>query len=124
MFEHRSAPLLPTTAFLSRQLRFAGISAGIVAASLALGSGGYHVFGGLSWLDAVLNAAMILTGMGPVDRMQTPAAKLFATAFALFSGVAFVTTTAVLFAPLAHRFFHRLHQDVDDDDPGRDAGRA
>jgi hypothetical protein len=61
---------------------------------------------------------MILTGMGPVDRMTTVGAKLFATAYALFAGVAFVTTVAVLFAPIAHRFFHHLHLDLDDEEGG------
>jgi hypothetical protein len=71
-------------------------------------------FEALPWLDAVLNAAMILAGMGPVDRMQTNAGKLFATGYALASGVLFVTTVAVLFAPLVHRFLHHLHLELDD----------
>lgn len=115
MFEHRRAPLLSRVAYLRRQLRFALLSAAIVLGSLAAGTLGYHAIGELSWLDALLNAAMILTGMGPVDRMQTDAAKLFATAYALASGVLFVTTVAVLFAPLVHRFFHHLHLEIQDD---------
>ena len=83
--------------------------------ALAAGTLGYHAIEGLPWLDALLNAAMILTGMGPVDRMQTSAGKLFATAYALASGVLFVTTVAVLFAPLVHRFFHHFHVEVDDE---------
>jgi len=113
MFEHRRAPLIPRFAFLRRQLRFAALSAAIVLGALAAGALGYHAIEGLPWLDAVLNAAMILTGMGPVDRMQTSAGKLFATAYALASGVLFVTTVAVLFAPLVHRFFHHLHLELD-----------
>ena len=117
MFEHRRAPLLPPRAFLRRQLRYAALSAAIVLGALAAGALGYHRTEGLPWLDAVLNAAMILTGMGPVDRMETVAGKLFATAYALLSGVLFVTTVGVLFAPLVHRFFHRLHVELDDDRP-------
>jgi len=75
MFEHRLAPLLGPRAFLRRQLRFAAVSASIVLGALAAGALGYHAFGRLPWLDALLNAAMILTGMGPVDRMQTNAGK-------------------------------------------------
>ena len=115
MFEHRSSALLPRREFLLRQLRFAALSATIVFGALSVGTLGYHVFAALPWLDALLNAAMILTGMGPVDRMETSAGKLFATAYALASGVLFVTTVAVLFAPLVHRFFHRLHVELDDE---------
>jgi hypothetical protein len=113
MFERRRAPLIPRFAFLRRQLRFAALSAAIVLGALAAGALGYHAIEGLPWLDALLNAAMILTGMGPVDRMQTSAGKLFATAYALASGVLFVTTVAVLFAPLVHRFFHHFHLELD-----------
>ena len=113
MFEHRRTPLLPRFVFLRRQLRFAGLSAAIVLGALAAGALGYHATEGLTWLDALLNAAMILTGMGPVDRMQTSAGKLFATGYALASGVLFVTTVAVLFAPLIHRFLHRFHLELD-----------
>ena len=113
MFEHRRAPLIPRFALLRRQLHFAALSAAIVLGALAAGALGYHAIEGLPWLDAVLNAAMILTGMGPVDRMQTSAGKLFATVYALASGVLFVTTVAVLFAPLVHRFFHHFHLELD-----------
>ena len=80
--------------------------------SLAFGAIGYHALADLPWLDATLNAAMILTGMGPVDPLRTPAAKLFGIFYALFSGVAFLTMVAVLFAPVAHRFLHRFHLDI------------
>lgn len=108
-FEHRTARVLPRAAFLRRMLAFGAASAAIVACSLGLGAAGYRVFGGLPWIDALLNAAMILTGMGPVDRMETTAGKLFATVYALFSGIAFLTTAAVLFAPVVHRLLHVLH---------------
>jgi hypothetical protein len=115
MFEHRRSPLLSREAFLRRQLRFAGLSAVIVLGALVVGTLGYHGFAALPWVDALLNAAMILSGMGPVDALQTNAAKLFATAYALASGVLFVTTVGVLFAPLVHRFFHRLHVELDEE---------
>jgi hypothetical protein len=115
MFEHRRSALLPRKEFLRRQLRFAALSAAIVFGALSVGTLGYHGFEALPWLDALLNAAMILTGMGPVDRVATTAGKLFATAYALVSGVLFVTTVAVLFAPLVHRLFHHFHLELDDE---------
>ena len=77
-----------------------------------MGAIGYHALDGLSWLDAALNAAMILTGMGPVNPVSTPAAKVFAIGYALFSGVFFLTMVAVLLAPALHHFLHRFHLDL------------
>jgi hypothetical protein len=88
------------------------LAGGLVSASLGLGMVGYHQIAGLSWLDALLNASMILTGMGPVNEMTTVGAKLFASFYALFSGVAFLTIVAVLLAPAVHRFLHRFHLDL------------
>ena len=119
MFEHRRTPLLSRAAFARRLLVFAGLAGALLAASLALGAAGYHWLGPLPWLDALLNAAMILTGMGPVDHLDTVSGKLFATGYALYSGVAFLTTAAMLFAPVVHRFFHRLHLEDDGDPEGR-----
>jgi hypothetical protein len=116
VFEHHRTALLSRPAFHRRLFRFGGLSAAIVVAALGFGTSGYHLLGRLPWVDAFLNAAMILTGMGPVDRMETDAAKLFSAVYALFSGLAFVTTIAVLFAPIVHRFFHRLHLDLEDAD--------
>lgn len=99
-------------AMLRRNL---GIAAGAVAGSLAVGAAGYHALGGLGWLDALLNAAMILTGMGPVDRMESAAGKLFATAYALFSGVVFLSLVALLLVPLFRRGLHRFHLDLADE---------
>ena len=78
-------------------------------ASWALGTAGYHLVAGLPWVDAFLNAAMILSGMGPVDRLETTPAKLFAALYALFSGVVFIGVMGVLLAPWAHRTLHRFH---------------
>jgi hypothetical protein len=97
---------------LHRLIRNAGIVSALVILALTIGTMGYHVLGGLPWLDAVLNAAMILTGMGPVNPISTPAAKVFATFYALFSGVFFLTMVAVLLAPALHHFLHRFHLDL------------
>jgi hypothetical protein len=113
MFEHRNEPLLPRAAFILRLILHVGIALGIVLASLGIGIVGYHEFEGLSWIDATVNAAMILGGMGPVNELHTDAGKLFAAAYALFSGIVFLVAIAVIFAPVAHRFFHRFHLGLD-----------
>ncbi len=114
-FESKQAPLLSRAEFLLRLMRHFGITMLIVLFSMVLGGVGYHELGGLPWVDAVLNAAMILTGMGPVDPMRTTAGKLFATFYALYSGIAFLTMIAVLLAPIVHRLMHKFHLDEDDD---------
>ena len=117
MFEKKHEPLLPRAAFVFRLGRSFGVTLLIVAVSLLMGSVGYRHFAQLSWIDALLNAAMILTGMGPVDHMPTTAGKLFSTFYALYSGIAFLTMMAVTLAPLIHRLLHKFHLDgeVDDD---------
>jgi len=109
-------PLPPRRVFALHLLRNLLYVSGLIVASLALGAAGYHEFAGLPWLDATLNAAMILTGMGPVDPLTTPAAKVFGIAYALFSGVAFLTMVAMLLAPAAHRLLHRFHLERERDD--------
>ncbi len=90
------------------------VAAGIVSASLAMGVLGYRFVAGLPWVDALLNASMILGGMGPVDPLHTSVAKLFASFYALFSGIVFLAAASVLMAPLVHRLFHVLHAEPDD----------
>ena len=95
--------------FYHRFLLALGLSAGVLGCSLAVGIFGYHFIAKLNWVDSLLNAAMILTGMGPVDILNSDAAKLFASAYALFSGVVFITATGILLAPIFHRVLHRFH---------------
>ncbi len=109
MFEHRHEPLLPFRAFLRRVARFALIDLVIILSALGLGILGYHFFEGLDWLDALLNASMILGGMGPVNPLQTPAGKFFASFYALFSGLLFVGVAGLLLIPFAHRLLHQFH---------------
>jgi hypothetical protein len=111
MFEHYSKPLLPRELFMVRVLRYLGFTVLSLGVSLGLGMAGYHYLNELSWLDSLLNASMILTGMGPVDPMKNDAAKWFASFYALFSGVAFLSTVAVFLSPIVHRFLHRHHLD-------------
>ena len=114
MYEHHSQPLLPRPLFIRRMLWHGLTASGLLLAALAVGVLGYHFVEGIPWVDSILNASMILGGMGPVDRMETVAGKLFASAYALFSGVAFLATAGILFVPLAHRLLHLLHLDLPD----------
>jgi hypothetical protein len=109
MLEHRSKPLLPFRLFIFRLLRYAGFALLLIGFSLGIGIMGYHYFNELPWLDSLLNASMILTGMGPVDSMKNDAAKWFVSFYAIFSGVAFLSTVAVFLTPLVHRFLHKHH---------------
>ena len=107
--ERRHEELLPRKKFLFRQLQYGGAALGVVSVSLGVGVLGYHQIGGLPWIDALLNASMILAGMGPVDPLRTTGGKLFASAYAIFSGVAFLTTIGILVTPVVHRFLHQFH---------------
>jgi hypothetical protein len=111
MFEHRTHPLLSPAAFTKRVSYHVLIALLALALGLGIGVLGYHFFGGLGWVDSFLNASMILGGMGPVDPLQTPAAKIFAGCYALFSGLAFIGIASLLIAPFAHRILHRFHFD-------------
>jgi len=108
-FENKHKSLLPYPDFLRRVLRYGFYSACLIAFSVGLGTVGYHVFADLGWVDSFYNACMILTGMGPVAQLTTDSAKLFASFYALYSGIAFLSTVGVFFAPIAHRFMHMLH---------------
>ena len=116
VFEHYREKLLDRDKFISRLLRHLWFASVILVFSLGIGTIGYQVFGNLRWIDAFLNASMILTGMGPVDHVETNGGKLFSACYALFSGVAFLTFVGVLFAPIYHRFLHRFHLSIEDED--------
>ena len=109
MFEHRKQPLQTPRQFLGRVLRAFGAALTLVAGSLVAGMAGYHVLEGLGWVDAFLNASMILGGMGPVNMPVTESGKLFAGLYALYCGLAVIVVAGILLAPLAHRMLHRFH---------------
>jgi len=113
-FERRRHPLLPLRKFYMRQARYALFASILVGVSLGIGVVGYHYLNDLGWVDALVNAAMILTGMGPVDPLKNDVAKWWASFYALFSGVAFLTISAILLSPLVHRFLHKFHLDEHD----------
>ena len=112
--EHRSEPILPWPLFVRRLCLSLGMGAGLIAGSLVAGMAGYHYLEGLGWLDAFLNAAMILSGMGPVAQTQTVAGKLFAGLYALYSGFAVLVIAGIAFGPVVHRMLHVLHADERD----------
>jgi hypothetical protein len=114
MFERRGQPLISRMEFVIRLIRFAAVGLAIVLGSWTVGTLGYHYLQGLGWLDSVLNAAMILGGLGPVDPITHPAAKVFASLYALYSGLVFLVVAGLLTAPLFHRFIHRFHVELDD----------
>ena len=109
MFEHRREPLLPRAIFFRRLARHAGGALILIGGTLGIGMSGYHWLEGLPWVDAYLNAAMILGGMGPVAELRTTAGKLFAGSYALFAGLIFLAGASVVLAPIAHRAMHRFH---------------
>ena len=120
MFVHHRQPLVTTRHYLARHLHSLAIAACILLPALGLGVLGYHFFGQLHWIDALVNASMILTGMGPVDPIRSVGGKLFASCYALFSGIVFITTSGVLLSPVVHRVLHRFHLEID---PERSSGK-
>ena len=98
--------------FLTKLVKNFVLAALFLLVSLLVGMLGYHYFMGLSFADSLINASMILSGMGPVDHAETNAAKIFASAYAIYSGVAFISSIAILFLPILHRFLHKFHLDI------------
>ena len=117
MAETTPKPDVRLAALLRRFARSALLGTALIAGSLLAGMAGYHYLEGLPWLDAFDNAAMILSGMGPLAQPQTPGGKVFAGLYALYSGRAVVLITGITFAPLIHAFLYRLHLETQDDEP-------
>ena len=113
MFEHRKQPLLKPRDFIIRQIISLLVALGIILGSLLMGVLGYHYLEGMTWVDALVNASMLLGGMGPVNVLHTIAGKLFASFYALYAGIIFLVVVGVIFAPLYHRFLHRFHLDME-----------
>lgn len=108
-YESRHQRLLSRREFALRLARNFGASFILIGLSLAGGMAGYHYFEGMDWIDAYVNASMILSGMGPVTELKTAAGKLFAGSYALYSGLALILATGVIFAPVVHRLLHKFH---------------
>ena len=109
MYEHHKQPLASRKVFARRLALNGLVGALLLAFSLAVGMLGYHFLEHLSWIDSLLNAAMILGGMGPVNPLQTEAGKLFASFYAIYSGVILLASVGILIAPIFHRFLHHFH---------------
>ena len=111
MYERKTQPLLPTRHFLRRMVRHGAIAATVIAVSIAIGVLGFHVWGEEDWLDAFVNTAMLLGGMGQVGDIPSTAGKWFSAFFALYAGLVFIAVSSILFAPVIHRVLHELHAD-------------
>jgi len=114
-YETRHEPLAPMPVFRIRLLQSAGVMLVLIVSSLAIGMAGYHWLGRLdSWTDCLLNASMILGGMGPVDPMRTDGGKVFASLYALYSGIMLLASVGVMLSPVLHRVLHRFHLETED----------
>ena len=109
MYEHHKQPLASRKKFMQRLIKNGMIALIILAVSLSMGMFGYHFLEGLSWIDSLLNASMILGGMGPVNPLKTDAGKIFASFYAIYSGVVLLASVGVLVTPIFHRFLHHFH---------------
>lgn len=121
--ESRRQPLAPLPVFVGRFLKFVAFAGALVAVALGIGILGYHMIAGFSWIDSLLNASMILGGMGPMGDLPNDAAKVFASGYALFSGLMFISITGILLTPFAHRTLHAFHldeKDLDETEKGKE----
>ncbi len=114
MFDHHHHKLAPFRVFVNRVAWSLIIALGMIAVALFIGISGYHWIAGLGWIDAFLEASMILGGMGPVNPLQTNGAKIYAALYALFSGVVFIAIVGVVISPIVHRMLHKFHLDEDE----------
>jgi hypothetical protein len=113
VFERRHQKLLPRNKFLLRVAKYGLISIGLIIFSLIIGMVGYHLSEGLSWVDAFVNAAMLMGGLGPVSMLKTNVGKIFAGFYALYCGMVLLIAVAIFAAPIFHRFFHHFHLEND-----------
>jgi hypothetical protein len=111
MYEKKNQPLAPKSTYFMRLRKTTGLGLLAIAVAMFIGMLGYHHFEKMSWVDAFVNAAMILSGMGPMGTLSTAAGKIFAGFYALFSGLLFILIIGLIFAPIFHRFFHKFHLD-------------
>jgi hypothetical protein len=109
MYEHRRAPLAPPKVFYKRVLRSILLACSILAVCLLIGIVGYRFTCDVKWIDALHNASMILSGMGPVIEIRSAGGKIFSSCYALFSGIVFISNIGVILAPVLHRLYHRMH---------------
>ena len=111
MFEQKHQKVAPVTVFMRRLVVHVAIAILLILVALFIGVAGYHWIAGFNWVDSLLNASMILGGMGPVNPLTGTGAKVFASAYALFSGLVFIAVMGIIFTPIAHRMLHKFHID-------------
>lgn len=109
MYEHVRQKVAPRKVFYKRLAYNMLVATALLALCLVIGVVGYHITDHIPWIDSFHNASLILSGMGPVIEIKSNAGKIFSSLYALFSGVAFITNIGIVMAPVAHRFFHKLH---------------
>jgi hypothetical protein len=114
MFERRHEKLAPISVFVRRMAASVVMAGILIAVALFIGVIGYHWIAGFDWIDSLLEASMILGGMGPVNSLATTGAKMFASGYALFSGLVFIAIMGIILAPVTHRMLHKFHIDEDD----------
>jgi hypothetical protein len=114
MFERKHQKVAPVSVFIKRLVICIGIAILLILFALIIGIAGYHWIAGFDWIDSLLNASMILSGMGQVDPLTNTGAKVFASLYALFSGIVFIAVMGIVFSPIVHRMLHRFH--IDDED--------
>ena len=114
IYEHRSDEVAPRSIFIKRIISAVLVAFTLILVALSLGIAGYHFLAGLGFVDSLLEASMILGGMGPVKELHSDAAKIFASIYALFSGIIFIALMGIMLAPVAHRVMHKFHVDEDD----------
>lgn len=114
MFERRHQKIAPASVFIRRLSIYIGIAILLILAALFIGIAGYHWLAGFGWVDSLLNASMILGGMGPVSSLTNTSAKVFASLYALFSGLVFIAVMGIIFTPIVHRMLHKFHFDDKD----------
>lgn len=114
MFERKHEKLAPMSVFVRRMVLSVLMAGLLISVALFIGIIGYHWIAGFDWVDALLEASMILGGMGPINLLHTTSAKLFASGYALFSGLIFLAVMGIVLAPVTHRMLHRFHIDEED----------
>lgn len=113
-YEHRNDQLAPRSVFIKRVIAALAVALALILVALIIGLAGYHFIAGFNWLDSLLEASMILGGMGPIKELPTDAAKVFASIYALFSGLIFIGVMGIVLGPLVHRIMHKFHVDEKD----------
>jgi ABC-type phosphate transport system permease subunit len=113
-YEHRADKLAPRSIFIKRILGSLAVALALIAVALTIGIAGYHFIAGFNWIDSLLEASMILGGMGPVNEMHSDGPKIFASIYALFSGLIVIALMGIMLAPVVHRVMHKFHVDEED----------